>query len=156
MRDVACTLFAAALFVGFPLQAASQVSSDGTLRVEDTWARMAPNESGTASVFFEVLSSGAESDELLYATSTEADTVVLRRGKWRGYNFFNRKINTIKIRAGKRTSFHPGAYEVTLTDFTGPISIRSRLPITLVFKNAGLVNIEAIVSNQLLGNRIKK
>ena len=117
---------------------------------------MAPKEPGTASVFFEVENDGHGNDELLSATSPAAREIVIRRGKWRGYDFFNTKTDGVRIKAGERTSFHPGAYEVTLKEFTSPVGVGAVLPITLMFKDAGPVQVEARVANQLLGNRIRK
>ncbi len=133
-----------------------QVSSSGLISVEGVWARLAPKEPDTASVFFEVVNVGDKPDVLLSATSPAAKKVTLRRGGWRGLNFFNKDSDGIRIKANKRVSFHPGAIEVTLSEFTEPVAVRSVFPVTLVFKEAGEVTVEATVSNQLLGNRIEK
>ena len=139
-----------------PAFAAGQYSPDGSIDVESIWARMAPNEPDTASVFFEVLNVGNKPDVLLSASSPVAKKITLRRGRWKGLNFFNRQTDEIKIKADSRTSFHPGDLEVTLSEFTEPVGVRSVIPVTLIFKDAGPVTIEATVSNQLLGNRIAK
>jgi periplasmic copper chaperone A len=150
--------FVAALAAASPIFAAGigQLSTDGSIDVESAWARLAPKEPDTASVFFEVLNVGNKPDVLLSAYSPAAKKVTLRRGEWSGWDFFNREADGIKINANKRVSFHPGALEVTLNEFTEPVDVRSVLPVTLVFKEAGPVTIEATVSNQLLGNRIAK
>jgi len=142
--------------LSFPVIAGPQFSQDRRVEVESVWARMAPKENDTASVFFDVVNHSGKADELISASSPVAREITLRRGKWRGWDFLNRETEGIRIKANKRTSFHPGAYEVTLRDFTGQIGVRSVIPVTLIFKDAGPVMIEATVSNQLLGNRIKK
>ncbi len=138
------------------LASASRLSQDGSVAVDEVWARMTPNEDDSASVFFEVLNTGEKPDTLLSASSPVAETTILRRGKWRGWDFLNKPTTGIKIKANSRKSFHPGAMEVTLSDFKVPVGVRSTVPVTLVFKQAGTVTIEATVANQLLGNRIKK
>ena len=134
----------------------SALSQGGNTRVESAWARLAPNQDDTASVFFEVSNGAGKPDVLLSASSPNAKTVSLRRGKFLGYSFFNKESDGIKISACERTSFHPGAFEITLSDFTMPVEVRTTLPVTLVFRDAGVVQIEATVSYQLLGNRINK
>jgi len=136
--------------------AAAQIFQNGQLQIEGVWARMAPNEVGTVSVFFEVLNLSETADTLMSASSPVADKAILRRGKWRGFEFFRKSTEGIKIKANGRTSFKPGALEITLTDFKVPIGVRSTVPITLVFKQGGTMSIEATVANQLLGNRINK
>ncbi len=134
----------------------AQASPDGSIDIESPWARLAPKEPDTASVFFEVLNVGNKPDVLVSASSPAARKVTVRRGEWSGWDFFNRQTNEVKINPSKRVSFHPGALEVTLNELTEPVDVRSVLPVTLVFKEAGPVTIEATVSNQLLGNRIAK
>lgn len=158
MRAFLFTLGLIALTAAASAQAGPQFASsqDGNIRVESVWARLVPNVNDTAGVFFEVSNGAGKSDVLLSATSPAARTVTLRRGKFFGYAFFNKASDGIKINAHKRTSFHPGAFEVTLSDFTVPVEVRSTVPVTLIFRDAGHVEIEATVSNQLLGNRINK
>ena len=117
---------------------------------------MAPNQAGSVSVFFEVLNLGDEADMLVSASSPVADKATLQRGKWRGFDFFKKSTDGIKIRANERTSFRPGALEITLKDFKVPVGVRSTVPITLVFEQGGTMDIETTASNQLLGNRINK
>ena len=145
----------AALLIAAPALASPQVTS-GDLHVHSVWARMAPKEPGTASVFFEIENDGHDNDSLIAATSPAARDIVIRRGRWRGFDFFNKETDGVRIKANARTSFHPGAYEVTLKDFTMPLGIGAVVPVTLMFKDAGPVQIEARVANQLLGNRIRK
>lgn len=45
---------------------------------------------------------------------------------------------------------------MSLTDLGTPPAVFDVVPITLVFEKAGTVEIEAKISNQLLGNRIRK
>lgn len=150
----ATALFAVALSLTVAhAQAAPRVSGDGSLEISQVWARMSPKEADTTSVFFEVWSNGEESDELLSASSPVAGTIMLRRGSWKGLNFLNKDSDGIRIKPGTRTSFHPGAMEVTLTDLKAPVNVGSTLPVTLNFKEAGTITVEATVANQLLGNR---
>lgn len=154
---------AAALFtillslVAAHAEAAPRLSENGLLEVSSVWARMSPKEADTTSVFFEVWSNADEADELVSASSPVAGTILLRRGQWKGLNFFNKESGRIRIKAGTRTSFKPGTYEVTLTDLRTPVGVGSTFPVTLNFKEAGTITVEATVANQLLGNRgVKK
>ena len=80
-------------------EAGPHFSDDGSLQVESVWARMAPKEADTASVFFEVTSHSSKSDELLSASSPVAETITLRRGTWKGWDFFNKASEGIRIKA---------------------------------------------------------
>jgi copper(I)-binding protein len=144
------------LTISTGMTAWAETSQDGSIQVEQAWARIAPNEPNTASVFFEVISRSDHPDALVAATSSSAQDVLIRSGKWKGWDFFNKESQGIKIKANKRTSFHPGKYEVTLKNFNDKLNVGTTLPVTLVFKEAGTIMIEAKVSNQLLGNRIAK
>lgn len=99
---------------------------------------------------------GHQNDELVSASSPAARETTIRRGQWRGYSFLNRETDGVRIKANARTSFHPGAYEVTLKNFAVPVGVGAVLPVTLVFKDAGVVQVQARIAKQLLGNRIKK
>jgi copper(I)-binding protein len=144
----------ATLFAALP--AFAEVSRDGTIDIQSAWARIAPNEDGTVSVFFEVLNMGEHTDALVSASSPVAKKVSLRKGKWSGLDFFNREEDGIRVKANRRTSFKPGQLEVALSNLTNPIPVGAEVPVTLVFKEAGPVPITATISNQLLGNRFRK
>ncbi len=151
-----CLCLAAAAALASPAGAITQYSTDHQIEVEQAWARLAPKEPDTASVFFEVYNQSEKSDVLLSASSPAAENITIRRGTWQGFNFLNRESDGIKIKARKTTSFHPGQYEITLSDLRGHVNVGTVLPVTLYFKEAGAVTIEAQVANQLLGNRINK
>jgi copper(I)-binding protein len=131
-------------------------SRDGAITIKDPWARIAPNEDNTVNVFFEVLNMGETSDALVTAYSPAAKKVALRKGSWRGMDFFNREESGIRIKASRRTSFHPGALEVTLSKLTDRAAVGETIPVTLVFRDAGEIVIQPTISNQLLGNRFRK
>ncbi len=136
--------------------ASAQFSPDKSVEIKNAWARIAPTEAGTVSVFFEVFSHRDSADTLISASSPAAEKVTLRRGTWKGLSFSNEPTSRIEIGAHKRLTFRPGTYEVTVTNFTAPLEVGMNLPITLVFRDAGQLNIQIAVGNQLLGNRTKK
>jgi copper(I)-binding protein len=134
----------------------AETTRDGSIAIQKPWARIAPNEDGTVSVFFEVLNMGEKPDALVSASSPAAKKVSLRKGKWRGLDFLNKEQDGISVKANRRTSFRPGALEVTLSDLNTPVAVGAPVPVTLVFKEAGAVAITPTISNQLLGNRFRK
>ncbi len=156
MRFTAAVLAILLSFAAAHAEAAPHLSGDGKVEVSQVWARMTPKEAGTTSVFFEVWSNAEDADELVSASSPVAKTILLRRGLWKGFNFFNKDSDGIRIKAGTRTSFRPGSFEVTLTDLIMPVGVGSTFPVTLNFKQAGTITVEATVANQLLGNRVQK
>lgn len=134
----------------------AQTSHDGTITIEDPWARIEPHEDGAVSVFFDVLNTGTQDDELLSAYSSMAKNVVLRKGRWSGLNFFTKETEGIQIKDNRRVEFRPGAREVSLSGFETAPAVGQIIPLTLVFRHAGEVDIAPTVSNQLLGNRFRK
>ncbi len=137
-------------------EASAQFSPDRSLEVHNVWARIAPNEADTISVFFEIISHGDRADALRSASSPAAEKVTLRRGKWKVLSFTNEPVPEIAVRAHRRTDFRPGRYEVTLSQITRPVEVGTVLPVTLIFKEAGSLDIQVTVGNQLLGNRTRK
>jgi copper(I)-binding protein len=136
--------------------AAENKSCDGTIEIESAWARISPSEPGTVSIFFDVVSLGETDDSLIAATSSMARKATLRQGVWKGLNFSNQQKDGLVIKAGKRVEFRAGVSEVTLTEMDAAVSVGTAIPVTLLFKNAGEITIEAQVGNQLLGNRGRK
>jgi len=133
--------------------AAENKSRDGTIEIENAWARISPSEPGTVSISLDIVSLAEKDDSLIAATSSMARKVTLRQGTWKGLNFSNQPKDGLAIKAGKRIEFRPGVSEVTLTEIDAAVSVGTAIPVTLLFKNAGEVTIEAQVGNQLLGNR---
>ncbi len=84
---------------------AAPLSADGTIEIDQPWARIAPNEDGTISVFFEVVSRGEKDDSLISATSRHAKTSHLRRGKWHGLDFINKKPTASGLEPGNASRF---------------------------------------------------
>lgn len=136
--------------------AAENRSRDGTIKIENAWARISPSEPGAISIFLDIVSLADKDDSLIAATSSMARKVTLRQGTWKGLNFRNQPKDSLVIKAGKRIEFRPGANEVTLTEVDATVSVGTAIPVTLLFKNAGEVTIEAQAGNQLLGNRSRK
>jgi len=133
--------------------AAENKSRDGSIEIENAWARISPSEPGTVSIFFDVVSLGEKDDSLIAATSSMASKVTLRSGTRKGLNLSNQPKDGLAIKAGKRVEFRPGVSEITLTEMNTTVSVGTTIPVTLLFKNAGQITIVAQVGNQLLGNR---
>lgn len=137
-------------------EASAQFSQDRSLEIKNAWARIAPTEARTVSLFFEPLSHRDSADTLISASSPAAVKLTLRRGTWKGLSFSNEPTSRIEIGAHRRLTFRPGVFEVTVKNFTRPLEVGMDLPVTLVFKEAGSLTIKIAVGNQLLGNRTKK
>jgi copper(I)-binding protein len=136
--------------------ALGQTSNNRNIGIEKAWARISPSEPGTVSIFFDITNTADEADTLRFATSPIAGKVLLRKGRWDGYNFHNDQAKGVPVKAGRMTSFHPGVLEITLKELNAPAIVGETITVRLNFAHAGEVTITPTVSNQLLGNRTRK
>ncbi len=149
-------LFLTAFVFAAPSVAAPQYTANHQIEIDQVWARIAPNEADTVSVFFQIYNAADKPDVLIGAASPAAESVVLRRGIWKGLNFLNTVVKDISVRARKTMVLRPGVYEVTLNKLNAPVKVGAVLPLTLTFRDAGPISVDVPVTNQLLGNRGQK
>jgi copper(I)-binding protein len=56
-----------------------------------------------------------------------------------------RAAPSVDIPAGGRVVFEPGGLHVMLLDLAKPLQEGQRLPLTLIFRHAGSVHVEAVI-----------
>lgn len=150
--------FMAALLVvisTMAMQAVAQTARRG-VRVENPWVRLSRTDSDVASVYMDIFNEAEEGDTLVSVSCPQAEKTTLGKAHWIGTGFKTEPIKRIHVRANGRITLGPGGLEVTVSKLTSELSLGKVLPVTLVFERAGRVEINAVVSNQMLGNRQRK
>lgn len=125
------------------------------IEIENTWARLSRDEPGAASVYFDIVNHGEEADVLVSASSPLAEKTQLGKARWQGAEYKTHPIERIKARPGL-TTLGPGKMEIALSKLVKDVPLGHAIPVTLVFERAGRIEIEAVVGNQMLGNRLKR
>ncbi len=139
----------ALLLFGSIVAQAAAVS--GEIEISGPWARISTK--GEVEAFFDILNHGEEGNSLVSATSPIADKVVLKRLRFGFLNARMEDVPEIKVSAAGRTTLKPGRYYLMLDQIKGPVAPGTVLNLTLHFAHGGPIDVEARVTNQLLGNR---
>jgi len=123
----------------------------GGIEITEPWVRITPN--GDLEAFFDILNHGEENNSLVSASSPVAEKVVLKQMRIRAMNARADDVSEIKVKASGRTTLKPGQYYLALDGVKSAVAPGMTLPFTLVFAHGEIVDVEARVMNQLLGNR---
>lgn len=126
--------------------------SEPKIQIVDPWARLPAEGAKGTTAYFEAINLTNTRDTLLSASSPWADRVVFQHYVMQGYDMVAKQVPNIAIGARKKMKLRPGDFFLKLEGLTQPLKPDFKIPITLYFANAGRVEIEASVSNQLLGN----
>jgi periplasmic copper chaperone A len=122
------------------------------IEVRDAWARLPAAGLTSTRAYGEIINRAGEPDVLLGATSAWAARVVIEHYVMDGYNMKAVAVGSVKVGARDTLKLGPGDYHLRLIDLSQDLKPDYKIPITLRFANGGLVEMEASVSNQLLGN----
>ncbi|MDX2143439.1 MAG: copper chaperone PCu(A)C [Rhodospirillaceae bacterium] len=122
------------------------------IEVEDAWARL-PGSGVTRTTAYAKVRNAAESqDRLLGASSPWAESARLMKYVMDGYYMKLSTVPSIPVRAGGSIKLSPSNEFIVLDNLTVDLKPGMKIPIALRFEKAGRVEIEAEVTNQLLGN----
>ena len=103
-------------------------------RVENAWVRSAvAGQSGTGA-FMRLTAS--EALELVSVSTPVAGTAAVHEMKMEGDVMRMRPIDKLALPAGQGVELKPGGYHVMLQDLKQPLLNDTRVPLTLVFRNA--------------------
>ena len=128
----------AALMLAVPALAADVVVHNPVVR-----ATMAGKTITAAYVRIE--NTGKAGDRLLSVTSPVAGRVELHGMRKKNGVMEMYPLRHVMIPGGRNTVFKPGDQHVMLFDLTQPLKAGNRVPLTLTFKKAGAMTVEAMV-----------
>lgn len=115
-----------------------------TMRVTQAWSRATPPGAPVGVAYFTIENSGTE-DTLLGITCALAARVEMHATSTVGGLMQMRKEDTLQIPANSSVRFEPGGRHAMLLGLKQPLTEGQPIALTLLFKNAGAVSIEATV-----------
>jgi copper(I)-binding protein len=119
-------------------------ANQASIVIEDIWARPGLTD-GNSAVFFKIINSSMEADQLLNARSNVASAVELHKTTMIDGVMKMEPQTSVSVPAGEPTIFKPGDLHVMLIGLTDPLNAGDEFQLTLNFKIAGEININVIV-----------
>lgn len=119
------------------------------LHVGHPYARATPPGARAGGAFFTVENRGAQDDRLIAVASPVAAVAELHTMTMDGTVMRMRAVRTIDVPAGAKVALQPGGLHVMLLDLKQPLAAGEKIPLTLTFERAGVlevtVNVESMV-----------
>lgn len=137
---------AVAVLTGFSGLAAAADFTLGELRVERPWARASAIRSAKAgAAYFTLVNLGAEPDRLIGAATPRAGKAGLHNHVMDQGVMKMLPVAAIEVSPGAPIVLEPGGLHVMLMGLTAPLEEGATFPLTLIFENAGAVEIEVTI-----------
>jgi protein SCO1 len=111
--------------------------------VQAAWSRATAPGASVGVAYFNISNAGA-ADSLVAIDSPAAQRAEMH-STTTGGSMQMRPVEFVEIPAGGYVAFTPGGLHVMLIDLKRPLTEGERLPLTLVFKRSGRVQVDAIV-----------
>jgi copper(I)-binding protein len=142
-----------ALLLSLPLLAGGPASAHdyelGSLVIQHPWARASIGQAKAGAAYLTIVNHGETADRLI-AVSTPAakhakpHTHLLEDGVMK-----MRPVEAIEIAPGDPAVLQPGGLHIMLMGLAAPLETGKPFPMTLVFENAGSVDVEVHVTDPL-------
>ncbi len=116
----------------------------GVVQVQDAWARVAAS-GGTTGAFALIVNGGSQADRLTGAECSAARAVEIHESSMEGDIMRMRPVEAVEIPADGQVELKPGGYHIMLIDLQRDLQPGEKLPLTLVFEQAGRIEVEAQV-----------
>lgn len=124
----------------------------GDLQIDQPWARATAPQQGNGAAYFTVTNHGAGADRIVEAQSPVAGRVELHTHEVDSEGVMRmRQVEAIDLPAGEMTALRPGGLHVMLIGLEDRLVEGEQFPLTLVFENAGAVEIEVTVEAVTFG-----
>jgi periplasmic copper chaperone A len=118
----------------------------GDLIVSQPWARPTPPSATVGAVYFSVTNGGAKADRLLSISSPMARSVEIHESRSVQGMVQMRAIPSLDCPAGAAVKIEPGALHVMLLGLKGPLTPGMEFPLSLRFRDAGVVTVRVSVN----------
>ena len=125
-----------------PVHAGDQRSS--SLTVVQPWSRATAPGASVGVAYLEIVNAGA-ADTLTGIESPVAAHVEMHSMTTVNGVMQMRQLSSVEVPAKGRLQFTPGGLHVMLIDLKQPLREGDRFPLTLVFRSAGRLQVEAVV-----------
>lgn len=126
------------------LSLASLPAAAGPVQVTDAWVNEAP-PSATNNAAYITLRNGDQADALLGASTPAARVAEVHEVSVEGGLKRMRPVKALELAPGQVLTFAPGGLHIMLVDVKQPLRAGARLPLTLRFRKAGAVTVQAVV-----------
>lgn len=142
LRRVA--LFATILVAAIVPAADRQAASAGKIRISGAWTR--PTAAGMPmGVAYFVIHNGGVADAVVAASTPAAARVEFHQTTLSDGMARMRPLPEIDVPAGATVAVAPGGIHLMLVELAAPLAVGTRVPLTLVFRNAGKIEISLAV-----------
>ena len=129
------------LFVVLGVAAAAQEFTLGGLTITDPWSRELPPVAPNGAAYFGVENRGASADRIVSVHTPIAKRAELHAHETSGTMMSMRHVEVVDVPAGASVPFEPAGLHVMLFELTEPLRRGTRYPLTVVFENAGAVEV---------------
>lgn len=116
----------------------------GPIKIEGAWARPAPAGLPTSAAYLVIRNTG-RTPATLEAVATPAARASVHQSMDHGGMMSMQPMGPLMIPAGGSVTLKPGGLHIMLEDLKRPLTVGERLPLTLRFKSAGAVHVDAAV-----------
>jgi copper(I)-binding protein len=124
----------------------------GDLQIDRPWSRATAPQQPNGAAYLTVTNHGSNADRILEATSPVAATVELHTHDVDSEGVMRmRQLEAIELPAGEATALRPGGLHVMLIGLEDRLVEGQQFPLTLVFENAGAVEVEVTVEAVTFG-----
>jgi copper(I)-binding protein len=120
--------------------------SDGKITVKDPWMRPAPKSFNTA-FYCTVINNGSKADTLYKAASNISDDVQIHETYKKGDLLGMRPVKDLIVAPQDSLVFKPGGYHIMLMNLNQEAVLNQRKMISLFFKTAGEVKVQASIGS---------
>ena len=134
------TILAALAVAGLGAGATPAAATDGSIAVSDAWARPTiPTRPGAG--YFTLINTGEAPDVLIGARAGGAQEVEMHTTAEQNGVINMLRLESLEIAPGEEVVFEPGGHHLMFMDPAEPLSEGSTFPATLIFEEAGEVEV---------------
>jgi copper(I)-binding protein len=120
-----------------------------SIAVEDAWVRPSPMEAGNGAGYMVIRNRSAQDDALIAVRADIAEAVEIHQTmQMEGDVTGMQPVESIPIPAGGSAILEPGGYHVMFINMGEGIEPGQSVTLTLVFQNAGEIQVQAEVREQ--------
>lgn len=117
----------------------------GDLYIDHPWARALPPVVPSGAAYLQIENRGDATHTLVAARSPVADKVEVHEHVHADGLMKMQQVEQLTIGAGEKIIFEPGGYHLMMFGLKQPLIAGERFPLTLVFDNAGSIEIEVMI-----------
>jgi len=135
------------LVLGFFLQAPAQAADyrAGDLLVTQPWSRPTPPVATVGAVYFSMTNTGGKADRLIAISSPIAGKAEIHESRTVQGIVQMRAVASVDCPPGVTVKIEPGGLHVMLLDLTRPLTAGLQFPLSLRFRDAGVVTVQVQV-----------